>query len=267
MNRALLVGINAYPNSPLRGCVNDVVDMATFLTQRCGFKHDEVRLLVDRRATTAAILSRLNWLVAGLRTGDRVLFQFSGHGVQLPTRAGGGEVDGLDEAICPVDFDWSEERAIRDKDFARIFAGVPSGVEFVWISDSCHSGDLSRDMRTPLEGLARSIPAPADIEWRAESARANELAPTALMSSAPQHFGLISGCESAQTSADANFGGRPNGALTRFLLDALHQDDGLEHPLTTVISTVRSGLRQSGYSQVPQLEGDPIVLARPFLAK
>ncbi|HET7402221.1 MAG TPA: caspase family protein, partial [Usitatibacter sp.] len=30
-NRALLVGINAYPGQPLNGCVNDVKDMAGLL--------------------------------------------------------------------------------------------------------------------------------------------------------------------------------------------------------------------------------------------
>jgi hypothetical protein len=36
-NRALLVGINRYPNVPLDGCVNDVKDMANLLVSRCGF--------------------------------------------------------------------------------------------------------------------------------------------------------------------------------------------------------------------------------------
>ncbi|MFH1476981.1 MAG: caspase family protein [Verrucomicrobiota bacterium] len=53
MNRALLVGINAYPDAPLRGCVNDVTDMANFLVARRGFAQADIRLLSDRRATTA----------------------------------------------------------------------------------------------------------------------------------------------------------------------------------------------------------------------
>ena len=47
MNKALLVGINNYPTAPLRGCINDVTDMASFLVDKCGFQKGEIRLLVD----------------------------------------------------------------------------------------------------------------------------------------------------------------------------------------------------------------------------
>ena len=49
------------------------------------------------------------------------------------TRNPQGEVDGLDEAICPVNFSWSDldSTAIRDKDFFEIFKSIPAGVEFV----------------------------------------------------------------------------------------------------------------------------------------
>jgi hypothetical protein len=51
MNRAFLVGINAYPGNSLNGCVNDITDMAQFLVERCGFQHADIRLLTDGRAT------------------------------------------------------------------------------------------------------------------------------------------------------------------------------------------------------------------------
>jgi hypothetical protein len=48
--------------------------------------------------------------------------------------------------ICPYDFSDADatQTAIRDKEFAKFFASIPKGVHFVWISDSCHSEDLSR---------------------------------------------------------------------------------------------------------------------------
>jgi hypothetical protein len=99
---------------------------------------NSIRLLTDVRATKTAIVERLNLLVSGARPRDRLVFHYSGHGAQMPTRNPAAEVDKLDEVICPVDFDWSDEHAIRDKDFYKIFAAVPDGVEFIWISDSCH---------------------------------------------------------------------------------------------------------------------------------
>ena len=70
MNRGLLVGINSYPGAPLRGCVNDVLDMAQFLTKACGFAMNDIRLLTDDRATTTGILERIGWLLTGLKAGD-----------------------------------------------------------------------------------------------------------------------------------------------------------------------------------------------------
>lgn len=99
-HRALLVGINAYPSSPLNGCVNDTTSMAELLTSPTyNFKSENIRLLVDARATTAAILDHLNWLVQ-VEPGATILFQYSGHGAQVPTRNDAGEVDNLLEVIC-----------------------------------------------------------------------------------------------------------------------------------------------------------------------
>ncbi|MFA6233844.1 MAG: caspase family protein, partial [Bacteroidota bacterium] len=88
-DKALLVGINKYPGAPLSGCVNDDLDMAHFVTlaEKCGFDPKTVRLLTDERATTKEILSRLDWLVSDLAPGDRILFQYSGHGAQVATRS------------------------------------------------------------------------------------------------------------------------------------------------------------------------------------
>jgi len=86
MNKALLVGINKYPGNELNGCVNDVQEMAGFLTTKCNFAHGDIRLLTDARATTQSIRERLNWLLDGLKPGDRAFFQYSGHGAQVATR-------------------------------------------------------------------------------------------------------------------------------------------------------------------------------------
>ena len=162
MNKALLVGINNYPTAPLRGCINDVTDMASFLVDKCGFQKGEIRLLVDDRATKIGIVDRLGWLLTGIQPGDRIIFHFSGHGVQLPTRNPQGEVDGLDEVICPFDFNWTEETSIRDKEFASMFSTIPSGVLFTFVADSCHSEDLQR-LINKKDRVKKTIDPPAHI--------------------------------------------------------------------------------------------------------
>lgn len=261
MDRALLVGINKYPGAPLSGCINDVMDAAKLLTKTFGFDAKNVRLLTDTRATTAAITDRLRWLVSGAKAGDRLLFWFSGHGTQVASRANSGEVDGLDEVICPVDFDWSDARMIKDKQFHTLFASIPEGVKAFWVSDSCHSGDLERDAGGLGGRTSRAYPIPEDIQWRNDVAR--DVGFKVLPPRALPNIVLISGCQSNQTSADARFGGRPNGALSYFLLQALKTTP--TQGMDKIVKKVREDLRASRFEQVPQLEGPAGLLKHPFM--
>ena len=273
MDRALLIGINKYPGAPLSGCVNDVTDMANFLKDQCGFAMNNIRLLTDARATKSAIVERLNFLVNGARPGDRLLFHYIGHGAQMPTRNPAAEVDKLDEVICPVDFDWSDERAIKDKEFYKIFATVPEGVEFVWISDSCHSGDLSKDFPRADHRYKTLLP-PADIDWRLQTAREllrtspAKIKTTSFAGAAKElNVALISGCKSNETAADAVFNNRPNGALTYYLLEELKAANGLQAPLADLIKQVAKAVAGYSKTQHPQLEGSKAIAGKPFAAK
>jgi hypothetical protein len=162
--RALLIGINAYPNpaNRLEGCVNDVYLMSSVL-QECGFAPEEIRVVLDDRATTANILERLHWLLDDVEADDeRVLF-YSGHGAQIPAYGVHEEVDRLNECLVPYDFDWSLDHAITDKQFVGFYSQLPYRSRFAAIFDCCHSGGLTRD-----GGLRpRGLDPPDDIRHRA----------------------------------------------------------------------------------------------------
>ena len=263
-HRALLVGINAYPSSPLNGCVNDITSMTELLTSSLyNFKSENIRLLVDSRATTAAILDHLNWLVQA-QPGDEVLFHYSGHGAQVPTRNNAGEVDDLSEVVCPVDFDWSPERMITDKQFVEIFKKLPDGVIFNWLSDSCHSGDLDKRMPPP-DVKFRRFPVPADILWRQRIAVHKKLerwfSKSKAMVGGVLDVGFMSGCQSDQTSADAYIDGRACGAFSYYFMKALREDPQMK--LDDLGNKVCRYLAGGGYSQKPSTEGAR--KGRPFL--
>jgi hypothetical protein len=269
MNKALLIGINKYPTQPLNGCINDILDVADFLEKKCAFAKSDIRMLTDERATKVAIIERLNWLLSGLRSGDRVVFHYSGHGAQLASRDPLGEVDKLDEVICPVDFIQGEEYFIRDKDFNTMFSSIPQGVHFIWISDSCHSGDLSREIlldESRNHDQARALILPEDLLWRIKTAKENNLELQSFDRTAKQlNLALITGCKSDQTSMDAYIAGRPNGAMTYFLLKELNKPDGTRLPLINVVAGLNQAIRSAHYSQEPQLEGSPLLMNLPFL--
>ena len=261
-NRALLVGINAYPSSPLRGCMNDVNDIAGLLVQKCLFQQTEIRFLTEGQATASAIRDTLaSWLVQAASSGDRLLFHFSGHGSILP-----GHDGKVHNVICPADFDFTEDHALSDLDFEKIFAPLSEGVEFNWVSDSCHSGNLARRL-APGYMAPRYLPPPPAIMAKIEALRAREMT-TRSLSRAMDHLNgaFISGCQTEETSADAIFGDRYNGALTYYLLQELEAPAGLEQNLTSIIGNVGGALRSNGYSQHPQLHGSPEICAKPFLA-
>jgi metacaspase-1 len=161
--RALLIGINDYPDpaNRLEGCVNDTFLISSVLQER-GFEAEDIRVILNDRATADAIRDRLNWLLDG--AGDlmeRVLF-YSGHGAQLPLYNAVGEVDHIDECLVPYDFAWTKETAITDDDFYHLYSDLPYKARFFAIFDCCHSGGMTRDGGRKIRGITP----PDDIRHR-----------------------------------------------------------------------------------------------------
>jgi hypothetical protein len=259
-NKALLVGINAYPNpnNNLRGCINDIVDMEYFITTKNKvYAKENIKTLTDSRATKKGILDHLNWLLMGASAGDQILFHYSGHGAQMPCKGFAFEKDGLDEIICPYDFSDADatKTAISDKEFAKIFAGIPKGVHFVWISDSCHSEDLSRKQ---VIADSLTFDAPNDRRFRRfnHAPQQNTITPAASLGAAPipLHGALLSGCASHQLSADAYINNRFNGAFTHYLIKNLSQY-GQDASMQDIVKYVNIDLMENYYDQNPQSEG------------
>jgi hypothetical protein len=261
--KALLVGINAYPNpsNNLRGCINDIVDMEYFIASKNKvYPKENIKTLTDSRATKQGILDHLNWLLLGASAGDQILFHYSGHGAQLPSRSPSIEKDGLDEIICPYDFrgDAAAATAISDKEFASIFAKIPKGVHFVWISDSCHSEDLSRKHEIVETNDGNSIYELKDTRFRRFNHEPQQglAIPAVSLSAAPipLHGALLSGCASHQLSADAYINNRFNGAFTHYLIKNLSLY-GQDASMQEIVKYVNIDLMENNYDQNPQSEG------------
>jgi len=169
IKKALLVGLNRYKpelNADLKGCVNDVENIRTLIVNKFGFDPENIRVIIDDRATRRAIINRLNWLINCSIAGDELLFHYSGHGSQVRDRNGDELDDKLDEILCPYDLDWNNP--LTDDVLARRLKDLPKGVNFTMICDSCHSGTMTRSTRlgNPHGELARFIMPPFDIRAR-----------------------------------------------------------------------------------------------------
>jgi hypothetical protein len=137
--RALCVGIDRYPTAPLGGCVADARLWASTLR---GLGFEDATLLLDEQATRAAILDSLKRMVSESRRGDVLVFQYAGHGTQLPDINGDEKEDAKDEAFCPYDFD--SGKFLIDDDVREVFDTIPDGVNVTCFVDSCNSGSITR---------------------------------------------------------------------------------------------------------------------------
>lgn len=273
VRRALLVGINQYQDqrNNLKGCVNDVLLMGKTITEHFGFNPEDIRLLTDKRATTANIRERLNWLVDGAGPGSVLFFHYSGHGSQVRDRNGDELDDGLDEILCPYDLDWDDP--FTDDEFAKAIEGIADGVNFTLVLDCCHSGtgtrqffkeptargrDQSRFLVPPPD-IAFRMAAGVDIDSGTPERTVNMVGvrdlPTRRFGSAltDQNAILISGCRSDQTSADAWIESDYHGALTYSLVEAI-RNKRFSLSYDDLISTAGNWLEVNSYEQVPQLE-------------
>ncbi|MBK5914498.1 caspase family protein [Rhodocyclus purpureus] len=270
--KALLVGINDYApvgagGPDLRGCVNDVRDMAGTLSALAIVPAvpAAMRILTDARATRANILDGLKWLVTGAKKGDVLVFYYSGHGSQVVDLSG-DDVDHKDETICPHDF--ASAGMIKDDDLRAIFSTLPAGVNLDVFLDSCHSGTGTRDLllqaSAPAELVltARYIEPPLDYGFFIDSTP--ELKMRGLLKPAAGERALAivpvlnhvlwAGCRDNQTSAEASISGVIRGIFTYAFCKTLRAA-GTTTTRAQLDALVSAYIKKLGYSQVPQLEG------------
>jgi hypothetical protein len=273
VQKALIVGINAYPSSPLQGCVNDARDMEALIKDHFGFTN--VVMLLDGQATTANIKAALTTLVSGAQPGDGLLFHYSGHGSQIRDTADlDSEPDGLDEIICPVDLDWNT-KIITDDYLKWAFNQVPAGVNLVVFLDSCNSGGAldQTGIYQPVVGAVKAIsdffskesrylPPPAHLKPLMEGMAPK---PRSVQSRDVDATGLlISGCQAQQTSADAFINGRYNGAATYSLITSLKAAN-YDLDYKTLVDQMNNFMLRNGYSQRPELNGSSTLYSTKFL--
>ncbi len=223
-------------DGPLAACEFDAKDMAAIARSK-GMKPT---VLLTKKATRAGFLAHLRMAVKSLKSGDLFFLTFSGHGGQVPD-SNRDEPDRKDETWCLFD-----GQLIDDELYFEL-SRFAAGVRVLVLSDSCHSGSVTRARPTPPPAGWRAKLMPAGVGMRvydahkafydklqAEVAKAAggkavvdpdaALANVALTGPAAQATALvgtfkpavilISGCQDNQTSLD----GDHNGAFTEQLL-------------------------------------------------
>jgi hypothetical protein len=234
------IGLNAVDprnyagwSGDLLACEFDAKDMAA-IAHTAGMTST---VLLTKEATRKNVLASVRAASKTLKSGDLLFVSYSGHGGQI-TDVSGEEDDKLDETWCLYDGE-----LIDDEVFLEL-SRIAAGVRVLVLSDSCHSGTVTRArvpegspagrskmmppavaMRTYLEhqdfydklqrdaaeaaGKA-SVPTPDSALARVAVSKRL----TAIANECKAAVILISGCQDNQTSMD----GDHNGAFTEQLL-------------------------------------------------
>jgi len=264
------VGINAYG---LNGCVNDVINVASFFADERKLRFTQAHRLLDHKATKAALEDGIRWLVN--TQADFMLFQFSGHGTQVPD-LDKDEDDKLDEALVPVDY--LKNGVITDDWLAREFAKVAPGKRLIVWLDACHSGTLTRSLVNAFTPRAikatfnlsapRFLP-PGRIPAISQTLRGTR----GLFSRSPKGVSYtnervigLKAAKDKQTAADAwiEERGQYCGAATHYILLAMRQL-GPRASFRQIAALATKHIKAARYTQDIQFTGNEKALAQPFV--
>ena len=83
--KALLIGINYFgQQGELRGCINDTKNLSAFLSERYGYRREDMVILTDDQQdprmipTKANIIKAMGWLVKDAQPNDALFLHYSG---------------------------------------------------------------------------------------------------------------------------------------------------------------------------------------------
>ena len=219
-------------DGPLAACEFDANDMAAIAKSK-GMKPT---VLLTKKATRGSMLAAMRAAAKALKAGDLFFMSYSGHGGQVKD-IDHEEADGKDETWCLYD-----GQLIDDELYFEL-SKFAAGVRIVVLSDSCHSGTVTRERPPPPPPGQRSKAMPDGVAMRVYEAHKAfyDKLQTDVMKAAGQRIVdpdaalsqvgaagqagtvvakfnpavvLISGCQDNQTSMD----GDHNGAFTEQLL-------------------------------------------------
>ena len=173
--------------------------------------------LLTKKATRDAVLKGIAGASKKLKAGDIFLLSYSGHGGQAPD-LNGDEPDGKDETWCLYD------GQLIDDELYSSWGAFAAGVRILLLSDSCHSGSVSKAVHYAARSRAGPPPVyramPDEVALRVyqgnrkfydpilqrrDLARALRMVKASVL--------LISGCQDNQLSQDGTFNGLFTGTL------------------------------------------------------
>jgi hypothetical protein len=234
--KALLIGINyTGTKNELYGCINDVNSINNRISNK-GFTNIKIMTdLTNVKATRDNILLEFKNLLVNSQAGDLLLLFFSGHGSYALDK-NGDEQDRYDELIVSSDL-----KGISDDELKLIIQqNLKQDVTLFALFDSCFSGTVLDLRYQYLDSL--------NYDKYTENSKEEITVGNVFM---------ISGCTDEQTSSDAVFNNKANGAMTWALLQSLNQNPSSSW--SELVKSMRDILKKSKFSQIPQFSSGTFI--------
>lgn len=190
----------------LKACEFDARDLKAIADGK-GFRSS---LLLTEQATAEAVIAGILDAAKRLSSGDLFLLTYSGHGGQVPD-TNGDETD--DERQDETWVLW--DRQLIDDELWNLWRRFKPGVRIFVLSDSCHSGTVTRQMPAfpatgPVPRIRMLPPRQAAKVYRQNAALYDALqdaVPAGEKAIVRPSVILISGCQDNQFSLDGNRNG------------------------------------------------------------
>lgn len=217
---ALHIGLNSVDpqhyegwSGPLNACEADANDMADLAASQ-GFAFEK---LLTKKATRKAVLEGIADAAKKLKSGDFFFLTYSGHGGQTPD-LNHDEPDGQDETWCLYD------GQLIDDELYKAWGAFATGVRIFLLSDSCHSGSVSKAVQYAAKAGPGPRPVyramPSEVALRVYQNHRDFYDPILKNRKLAETLGgvkasvlLISGCQDNQLSQDGTFNGLFTGTL------------------------------------------------------
>ncbi|KAJ8487571.1 hypothetical protein ONZ45_g14289 [Pleurotus djamor] len=235
---ALIVGIDSYQSGSvwnLESCVQDAKNMYRWLTHDLCVPKDQICLLLDRKATKAAVEDNfVSHLInnPAIRRGDAILFYFAGHGSSMaaPKNWMEGDIRVVDsapvEVLCTYDYQTKVPTGSRripgisDRSMNALLSSLyeAKGDNITVILDCCFTPRQTKEMIRHRRHLRWTPTKKLDSNdlidglWPGARGRKFNRSNCFYQTGSPSHV-LIAACRSGEGAAEGKDGGRLTSAL------------------------------------------------------
>ncbi|MDR3707099.1 MAG: caspase family protein [Capsulimonadaceae bacterium] len=244
-DKALIVGVNHYPNLPVAAQLDGSVNDANLMASKLKADNFDVLVLTDAVATKQGILNALQTTTTVIKPEERFVFYFAGHGAKLP--------DGSGVLLASDASSADKSNYITKDELAGAVAAINAKAKTV-VLDSCFSGAMTRGITKGRHPKARFYNFFGLQTKRIVLAAASHQDNPSPISAGNGKVCFFAACTDSQRAYEDEFDGKVHGVFTHYLVNRLKTDPEL---WSSVQSDVTAGVTvETEQNQSPVLSAE-----------